>query len=150
MASVSVAVTVPGSVHEVERCWYDTARWSVWVDGLARVSSVEGRWPAAGSSVAWESGPAGRGRVVERVVAYEPLAGQTVDVEDDSISGQQSISFTPTSVGVGVTLTLSYTIKRRSLLTPLVDLLFIRRAMSASLRSTLTRFAAELAAFPGH
>ena len=65
----------PGSVHEAETCWYDTDRWPEWMDGLARVVAVEGDWPGVGSSVTWESGPAGRGRVRERVIAYEPLAG---------------------------------------------------------------------------
>ena len=42
-------------------------------------------------------------------------------------------------------LTLRYSIKRRSPLTPLVDLLFVRRPMTISLTRTLTRFAVALA-----
>jgi Polyketide cyclase / dehydrase and lipid transport len=144
MSRVSAAVTLPASVHEAETCWYDTARWPAWVDGLDRVLDVSADWPAAGASVIWQSGPAGRGRVTERALTHEPLAGQTVVVRDDSITGQQSVSFMPVDDRVTVTLTLEYEITKRSILTPAVDRLFIRRAMTASLNATLSRFAAEL------
>jgi hypothetical protein len=124
LASVSVKHLVAGSVHEAETCWYDTARWPRWVDSLARVVSVDGDWPAPGASVRWESGPAGRGRVTERVLDYEPLAVQN---------------------GVEVELSLRYKIKRRSPLTALVDLLFVRRPMTLSLGRTLSGFEAALA-----
>ncbi len=144
MRAVTVAETFPGSVHEAETVWYDTTRWSGWVDGLDRISDADPRWPELGATVIWESGPAGRGRVVERVVAYEPLRGQTVEVQDDSIRGQQMVKFTPAEEGVTVELSLEYEIKQRSLFTPLVDLLFIRRAFRTSLESTLHRFGWEL------
>jgi hypothetical protein len=70
--------------------------------------------------------------------------GQTLEVEDDSIRGRQSVAFDGLEGGVRVELALEYELRTRSLVTPLVDLLFIRRAMAASLRSTLTRFGAEL------
>jgi Polyketide cyclase / dehydrase and lipid transport len=114
------------------------------VDGLARIVEVDRDWPGPGAVAIWESGPAGRGRVVERVIAHEPLAGQTLAVEDDSITGQQTVAFTPRNHGVEVALGLRYEIKRRSILTPLIDLLFVRRAMARSLGQTLSRFAAEL------
>jgi hypothetical protein len=144
MRVVSVAETFPGSVHEAETVWYDTSRWPGWVDGLDRVSDVDPRWPQLGGSVTWESGPAGRGRVTERVVAYEALGGQTGEVQDETIRGQQRVKFTPADKGVNVELSLEYEIKRRSLLTPLVDVLFIRRAFTTSLRGTLDRFGLEL------
>jgi hypothetical protein len=146
MSTVTVTQTFPGSMHEAESCWYDTGAWSRWVDGLARVANVSGDWPTTGATVVWESGPAGRGRVTERVAAFEPLGGQTNDVQDDSIDGRQTVAFTPVEDGVAIQLTLEYRIRQRSILTPLVDLLFVRRAMSMSLRSTLARFGAELAA----
>jgi hypothetical protein len=145
MRTVSVVLPFPGTVHEAETCWYDTRRWPAWVDGLDRIVDVAGNWPRAGASVTWESGPAGRGRVVERVVSHEPLAGQTLDVQDDSIKGRQSVAFTPVDEEVEVALSLEYEIKNRSIFTPLIDMLFIRRAMATSLRTTLARFGAELA-----
>ena len=47
--------------------------------------------------------------------------------------------------GGEVALSLEYEIKHRSIFTPLIDLLFIRRAMTTSLSTTLARFGAELA-----
>src|SRR5438874_5602925 len=129
MARVGVALNFPGTVHDAETCWYDHVRWPAWVDGLERVLDVTGDWPVRGGRIVWESGPAGRGRVIESVTAHTPLAGQTVEVEDDSIAGRQSVAFTPVEDSVEVALSLDYRIRRRSIFTPLVDALFIRRAM---------------------
>jgi hypothetical protein len=144
MGVARAALTIPRSVHEAETRWYDTDEWPRWVDGLARVVNVEGDWPRAGAVVTWESFPAGRGRVVERVVAYEQLSGQTLEVSDDSLSGRQSVSFTPENENVEIALSLDYELGQRSLITPLVDVLFIRRALVSSLRTTLSRFGAQL------
>ncbi len=146
MRSVAVAQEFPGTVHEAESCWYDISAWPGWVDGCDHVVSVDESWPEPGASVIWQSGPAGRGRVVETVTSHEPLAGLTVKVSDDSIDGTQQVSFSPLDHAVGVTLLLRYEIKQRGLFTPLVDILFIRRAMETSLRSTLRAFGAELSA----
>jgi hypothetical protein len=142
--TVRVSQALPGTVYEIEQCWYDTSRWTIWVEGLRRVVHVSEGWPGVGSSVTWDSGPAGRGHVVERVVAHEALAGQTVEVEDASITGRQSVAFMPVEGGVEVQLALSYEIRKRSLFTPLVDALFIKRAMTTSLGTTVGRFAAEM------
>jgi uncharacterized membrane protein len=56
------------------------------------------------------------------------------------------VSFTPEDGSVTVELSLSYGLKGRSPLMALIDLLFIRRAMTTSLQSTLRRFGAELEA----
>jgi hypothetical protein len=69
-----------------------------------------------------------------------------VEVEDDSITGQQWVAFAPEDGAVTVTLTLRYQIKRRSPVTPLIDFLFIRPAIRGSLEATLRRFGAELQA----
>ncbi|MDQ3408652.1 MAG: hypothetical protein M3469_01535, partial [Actinomycetota bacterium] len=45
--------------------------------------------------------------------------------------------------GFGHIVALEYEIKERTALTPVVDRLFVRRAMNDSLRRTLTRFANE-------
>jgi uncharacterized membrane protein len=146
MRVVAATETYPGSVHEAERVWYDTDRWPRFIDGLESIEEVSPNWPGVGAEVRWRSGPAGRGEVAERVVAYELLDGQELDVRDDSIRGRQRISFSPEDGGVTVELSLSYELEGRSPLMALVDLLFIRRAMTTSLRSTLHRFGAELEA----
>jgi hypothetical protein len=145
VGSVGVNESFPGSVHEAEACWYDTSRWPEWVDELARVVSIEGEWPQHGTVVKWHSGPAGRGRVTERVVEYQPLEGYTVEVEDDSITGEQTVQFAPADDGVEIRLSLRYRIKRRSPLTPLIDVLFVRGVMTASLEKTLGAFGGVLA-----
>jgi uncharacterized membrane protein len=146
MATVDATLSVPGSVHDAETLWYDTTRWVAWVDGLDSIVAVDGDWPRVGGRVVWESGPAGRGRVTEQVVGYEQLSGQTLEIEDDSIRGRQSVTFTPAGDGVEMDLRLEYKIKKRSIVMPIVDLLFIRNAVRASLRATLTRFGLELEA----
>jgi len=145
MRRVTAEGSFAASVPEAEARWYDTERWPAWIDGLSHVTGLEGDWPLAGAKVTWVSNPAGRGRVVEVVVSYERGEGQTVEVEDDSIRGRQSVAFHELDAGVMVALALEYELARRSIVTPLVDAMFIRRAMTASLRATLSRFGAELA-----
>lgn len=145
MRTVQVAMRFPGTVHQAESCWYDADRWPEWVDGLERIVAVSPEWPEVGGTVHWESGPAGRGSVHERVLVHEPLVGQQLEVRDDSIQGRQSVVFAPADEGVEVTLTLEYRITRRSVFMPVIDFLFVGRAMAASLSTTLARFGAELA-----
>jgi hypothetical protein len=148
MPRVKAAIELPGRVYDAETCWYDLNRWPGWVDGLARVLEVRGDWPALGSEVVWESYPAGRGTVRERVSTYEPRSGQTSEIEDDSISGIQRVSFEPLAEGLQLELALEYRLKRRSAVSGLVDILFIRRLMGASLGRTLTGFRAVLGDSP--
>jgi hypothetical protein len=138
------AISVPGfSVADAEELWYDRTRWPAFVDGLKHVHAVEGDYPRSGA-VKWISHPGGRGRVLERVVSHTPGKGQELDVQDTQIHGRQTVRFVPLEGGVGIELELDYEIRDRSLLTPVVDLLFVRRAQTDSLRRTLGRFAREL------
>lgn len=146
MRAARVARAFDATVSAAERCWYDTCRWPEWVEGLERVIEVADGWPGVGASVVWESGPAGRGRVIERVLEYEPLRGQASEVRDSSIRGRQTVTFSAAGDGVEVALALEYQLLRRSLVSPVVDLLFIRRAMTASLGATLNRFGVRLCA----
>jgi polyketide cyclase/dehydrase/lipid transport protein len=146
MRPVHAVQTFEASVAEAERCWYDTTHWPRWVDGLDRVVETIAPWPHAGGCVIWQSGPAGRGRVTERVLAYAPADGQALEVSDDSVTGHQTVAFAAVSVGVQVTVRFEYRINRRSLFTPVVDTLFIRRQMTQSLGRTLAGFGARLRA----
>ena len=129
-----------------EALWYDTSRWGSFVDGFAHVARLEGDWPAAGAQLTWDSRPHGRGRVIERVLWQKPGEGQGVEVEDERLAGRQTVRFEELEDGVGIELELDYRLKRTNPLTPLVDVLFVRRALAASLRRTLERFDRELAA----
>ena len=143
MGRASASISVPGRAADAEALWYDPKRWASWVDGFGHLITLEGDWPERGARLVWESPPGGRGRVRERVVAYESRTGQTLEVEDATVSGRQRIAFKPGPDEVEVTLSLEYEIKDRTALTPLVDLLFVRRAMTESLRRTLRRFVTE-------
>jgi hypothetical protein len=143
MGRASATVSVPGRAAEAEALWYDPHRWASWIDGFGHVIALEGDWPNVGARLVWESRPGGRGRVQESVVAYESRTGQTLEVEDAQISGRQRVEFTPAPDHVDVTLSLAYEIKDRNLVTPIVDLLFVRRAWNDALRRTVTRFANE-------
>jgi hypothetical protein len=142
MGHAKASVEVPGLASAAEQLWYDPVRWPAWIDGFAHVVELADGWPAEGRLV-WTSTPEGRGRVVETVTAYEPRGGQTLAVEDSRLRGTQRVQFTPGPETVTVTLSLDYELKDRAPLTWLLDLLFVRRAVVASLRRTLARFARE-------
>jgi Polyketide cyclase / dehydrase and lipid transport len=143
MGRARASVVVPGRAAEAEALWYDPHRWASWVDGFGHVVKLEGEWPEVGARLLWQSPPGGRGLVQERVVAYEIRAGQTLEVEDETFRGRQRVAFAPRPDDVEVTLTLEYDIKDRNALTPVVDRLFVRRAMTDALRRTLSRFSNE-------
>jgi hypothetical protein len=141
-------VTVAGRISDAEALWYDTRRWPMFVDGFHHVAGGQEEWPEAGTLV-WDSAPGGRGRVLERVVRYEPRVGQTVAVEDETTTGTQTVSF---ALGpddrVLVALELEYQLKQRrgGPLSAVVDAVFIRPRQREALNRTLARFARELAA----
>jgi hypothetical protein len=143
MPRVSATITVPGRVVEAEELWYDPHRWAAWIDGFGHVAKLEGEWPHVGARLLWDSRPQGRGRVAERVTAYEPRAGQTLAVEDGKLIGLQAVTFEPAAEEVRVNLTLEYTLKDRNPITPVLDIVFIRRALRDSLQRTLARFGHE-------
>jgi len=129
---------------QAEALWYDTTRWPAFIDGLHHVTRVEGDWPHEGARIVWDSHPGGRGRVMERVEAYEARSGQTLAVEDEKIRGTQRVAFRPHEGGVTVALELDYELKERRPLMAIVDLVFIRRPQRESLQRTLRRFGTEL------
>lgn len=142
MGRVEASVDVPGLASAAEELWYDPVRWPAWIDGFGHVVELSEGWPAEGLLV-WSSTPGGRGRVLESVIAYEPRGGQTLAVEDTRLHGTQQVRFTPGPDAVTVTLSLDYELKEHAPLMWLVDLLFVRRPVLASLRRTLARFARE-------
>ena len=95
MPSVRAALKMPGLASEAEALWYDPQRWPAWIDGFGHVVKLEGEWPGQGARAVWDSKPGGRGRVAERVTAYEARAGQTLAVEDEQLTGTQRVTFEP-------------------------------------------------------
>src|SRR5579862_5978246 len=108
MARVRVRDVLEGTVHEAQTCWLDARRWPEWVDGVARVVSVDPAWPQVGARVVWESGPSGRGRVSEQVRDYVPLERVLLFVEDSLMEAEQSVTFEPVPAGVQVEVALEY------------------------------------------
>jgi polyketide cyclase/dehydrase/lipid transport protein len=138
-----MTITLPGRAAEAEELWYDATRWPSWIDGFHHVVSLDDTWPHVGARRVWDSKPGGRGRVVERVVSYEPRVGQTLQVEDERLEGTEEVAFQPDEENVTVALSIDYRLKYSNPLTPLVDVLYVRRQVGASLGRTLSRFAAE-------
>jgi hypothetical protein len=66
-----------------------------------------------------------------------------VEFEDERTDGTQRIAFAPAGENTRVTLSMQYRLKDRNPLTPVVDFLFVRRAVNDALRRTVTRFAQE-------
>lgn len=149
MGVARAAAELRGTPADVERRWADLDGWGAFVDGFERVVSLEGDWPAAGARLVWESGPGGRGRVVERVLRHEPGVELVVAVEDPQLRGTQRLAFAPidgpAGVGrVGVALELDYALAARGPFMVIADPLFVRRALRDSLRRTLERLGREL------
>ena len=140
---VTVSTVAPGSVSDAEALWYDLNRWAAFVDGFAAVASKDSGWPGEGARLVWRSTPHGRGEVHERVVAHEPLGGQTVEFHDARLTGSQRVEFQAHGEHTRVTLTMEYRIEDANPLTPVVDLLFVRRAVRDALQRTVVRFARE-------
>jgi len=141
---IGAEIEVDAELPAVEELWFDVGRWPSFVDGFAHVVAQEDGWPATGGRLVWDSTPRGRGRVLERVTSQEPGQGQAAELEDPRMRGTQEVRFTRLQDGTAIGLQLDYRLKDRNPLTPLVDLLFIRRSLRDSLRRTLTRFAREL------
>jgi hypothetical protein len=135
---------VPLPAASAQRLWTDTSRWPTFVDGFARVIEIDPEWPEPGSKVVWESGPAGRGRVTERIREVTPDTFVTA-VFEDQLTGIQTVNFDPEGEGTYVTIELVYELQRGGPLRWLTDILFIRRALTDALRRTLRRFSTEAA-----
>jgi uncharacterized membrane protein len=144
MGRVSHSVKIPVLASEAEALWYDLTRWPSIVDGFGHLDKRTGDWPHEGATLSWSSPPGGRGRVRERVVRYEPRAGQESLVEDERMQGRQRLTFEPAGVDdVRVTLELEYELKGDHAFEAIFDALFVRRPMRDSIARTLQRLRRE-------
>lgn len=134
----------PVTAPVAQRLWVDTNRWPTFVDGFGHVERIDDSWPDPRSKVVWQSGPAGRGRVTERIRAYGDNLVES-DVYDSQMTAIQSIRFVPAEDGCDVYLALDYELQQGGPLRRLTDVLFIRRALAMALERTLRRFSTEAA-----
>jgi hypothetical protein len=125
-----------------QRLWLDTTRWPTFVDGFGSILELDERWPEPPAKVIWQSGPAGRGRVTERLTVNEDGAVATV-VYDAQMTATQTARFAAAEDGCDVILSLDYQLSTGGPLRKLTDVLFIRRALAMALERTLRRFATE-------
>jgi hypothetical protein len=142
MARIERVGSAPVTPLVAQRLWLDTKRWPTFVDGFGHVVELDPRWPEPRSKVVWESGPAGRGRVTERVRENDDGVVAT-DVFDAQMTAVQMARFEPTDDGCDVFLSLDYTLASGGLLRKLTDVLFIRRSLAVALERTIRRFSTE-------
>ncbi|MEA2420079.1 MAG: hypothetical protein QOE60_2285 [Thermoleophilaceae bacterium] len=142
MRTASAEAEVPLAPEAALRLWTDLSRWPSFVEGFARVVEVDPGWPGAGSRAIWESVPAGRGRVTEKVADGAPGRFATL-VFEDRLAGKQTFRALESEGGARVELSLEYTLTSYGPLGPLADAIFIRRALRDSLRRTIERFGVE-------
>lgn len=140
MARVRAEMDLQAPVGLASRVWTDVNRWPAFVDGFGHVVELDVAWPAPGSAVVWQSGPAGRGQVTERVLEHDDQHFVT-EVTEAQLRGRQSLHFEPG----GVTMELDYELTTGGPLRALTDVLFIRRALTMALERTLSRFSTEAA-----
>lgn len=133
MTTIKDGIPLATSPEAARDLWYDTRRWPTFVDGFKAVLRRDPEWPVGGV-VIWDSTPAGQGRTREVIADAD-----TVEVETEDFRGRRTVRFADD----GVRVAFDYELKRRTLLTPVVDRLFIRRELRASLQRTLRRFAVE-------
>jgi Polyketide cyclase / dehydrase and lipid transport len=125
------------------RLWTDTDRWATFVEGFARTLERSPEWPAAGSRVVWESTPAGRGRVTEKVMEGEGPDRFVTVVFEERLNGTQTFRVVESEAGSRAELSLEYRLTKYGPLSGVADAIFIRRAIRDSLRRTLFRFTVE-------
>jgi uncharacterized protein YndB with AHSA1/START domain len=150
MREVEAEIEIEGAIAEVWAVYFDADGWRRWVDGFVRVTAGDG-YPERGGTLSWESTPAGRGRVTERVMEHEPRRLHRVEYSDPGSSGQLETRFEMVPSGDGtrrtrVSLSLSYELREAGPLSAITDFLFIRSQMRDSLERTLADLRLEVAA----
>jgi len=142
MALIERNAFAPVTPLVARRLWVDTARWPTFVDGFGHILQLDEAWPEPGAKVVWQSGPAGRGRVTERIRALSDNAVAS-EVFDSQMTAVQAIRFEPVEDGCDIFLSLDYELQTGGPLRKLTDVLFIRRALAMALERTLRRFSTE-------
>jgi hypothetical protein len=139
---VSAAAEVPLEPAQALGLWTDLGRWPSFVEGFARLTEASPGWPEAGSKVVWESGPAGRGRVTEKVLESGTHRFAT-RVYEERLVGTQTAEVEGAEGGTRVRLTLEYELGKGGFVTAVTDLVYTRRTLRDALVRSLRRFAVE-------
>jgi hypothetical protein len=138
MPTVRSIGDLPAPVPLAARLWTDVSRWPTFVDGFGHVLEIDESWPEPGSKVVWQSGPAGRGRVTERILERDEEHVVT-EVFDEQMHGRQAVFFEPGRV----TMDLDYELAKPGPFSRITDVLFIRRSLAMALDRTIRRFSTE-------
>lgn len=150
MAEVTASVEIPAPLADVWGLYFDPARWPSWVDGFARVTGSDG-YPEVGGTLSWDSTPAGRGTVRERVLEHEPRTLHRVAFVDPQAEGELETRFEIAPAGgegrrTLVAQRLSYRLVGAGPLGVVTDRLFIRSQMRGSLQRSLADLRGEATA----
>ena len=140
--ALTESVLVGASLKAAWDYYFEPTGWPAWVDGFGRVESATG-YPEEGGNLAWESVPAGRGRVSERVLAHEPRTLHRIAFTDPESTGELTTRFAVEGGGTRVTLELDYQLASGGPIAWVTDRVFVRGQMRASLRRTLARYRLE-------
>jgi hypothetical protein len=143
MRSASAQTDLVLTPEAALRLWTDVDRWASFVEGYARTLERSPEWPAAGSRVVWESTPAGRGRVTEKVTEGEGPDRFVTMVFEERLNGTQTFRVVESEAGSRAELSLEYQLTKYGPLSAVADAVFIRRAIRDSLRRTMFRFSVE-------
>lgn len=141
MAEVSAEIEIDAPLAEVWELYFDSDRWRAWVDGFARVVSSEG-YPDEGGVLNWESTPAGRGAVRERVLEHDERRLHRTSYSDPGSEGELEVRFEMVPAEDGARRTkvsqrLDYRLHQAGPLGAITDRLFIRSQMRGSLARSL-------------
>ena len=131
------AVRVEASLAETWALYFQPDAWPAWVDGFVRVEYESG-YPEEGGELRWQSTPAGRGRVTEKVVEHEPRRVHRVEFADPESSGELKTTFEIVGEGAtDVTQEMTYRLADGGPVRALTDALFIRPQVIRVMTSTL-------------
>jgi hypothetical protein len=125
------------------RLWTDLDRWPSFIEGFARTLECSPDWPAGNARLIWESTPAGRGRVTEKVAQGQGPDRFVTHVYEERLLGTQTFRVVESTGGSRAELSLEYALTKYGPLSAVADAIFIRRAIRDSLRRTLFRFSVE-------
>lgn len=142
------SVDIVATPAEAEQLWCEPERWSTFVEGFGDLVSSEGCWPQPASIVVWDSTPHGRGRVRERVIEHQPGLLLESEISEQRLSGIRRVRFSGIEdqgrPGVRVEVRLDYLLRGSRWQRLLVDWVFVRPALRASIARELEEVAAQL------